>query len=745
MINNKIMPITTCDVNTFLNKLGECNKNNKYDVSKIIHALRVAEEAHKGQFRKSGEPYIIHPICVSMILLELGMDTDTICAGLLHDVVEDTDMTLEDIRKMFGFTIAELVDSVTKIGQIPSLKIPMTKEEQLAENVRKMIFATSRDPRVIIIKLADRLHNMRTLEHRSPNGQLRTARETMNIFAPIAHRLGINPIKNELEQLSFKYLDPFAYKQIDDLLEDDRVGREEFIEKIKQDILDEFKKYPQYEFLKHATLEGRVKSIYGLYKKMFLGKECKQFNQIYDKYAVRIIVDTKEECYVVFGIIHDLFTPMPNRVKDYIANPKENMYQSLHTTVVGKEGIPFEVQIRSWDMHKNAEFGIAAHWKYKEKLKWNDPFEDKRVNWFRNIIEAQQSCDDAENIIDMLKDERNDGILVMTPKGDPINMPNGCTVIDFAYKIHTKVGHKAIGAKVNGAMVPLEYKIKSGDIVEIITSKDENKGPNRAWLNIATTNEAKNKIKSWFKKEKREENIIQGKEMLEHEFKRNRMRIPEDKVTEFLSDDLKRYNCDTMEDYFASIGYGGIVLSKIMPRLKNKYDKLYSPVSEPIEPKSIIKKDNSNKSHGIVFENGLDNCDIKISQCCSPMPYDDIVGFITRGKGVSIHKTSCPNYKSSLKKGDSPDRWIKASWVESKAEYFQANIEVIATDRVGLVYDITSILMQSRIMIKHSNSGILKNKNAIFKASIFIASPEQLNNLFDKIRKVKGVISVNRV
>lgn len=740
MINHKIMPITTCDVNTFLNKLCE---NNQYNTSKIIKALRVAEEAHKGQFRKSGEPYIIHPICVSMILLELGMDTDTICAGLLHDVVEDTDVTLDDLRKQFGLKVAILVDSVTKIGQLPNLKVALTKDEQLAENVRKMVFATACDVRVIIVKLADRLHNMRTLEYRSPNGQLRTARETMNIFVPIAHRLGIYTIKNELEQLSFKYLDPFAYKQIDDLLECDRVGRDKFIQKIQQDILEEFKKYPQYEFLKKVSLEGRVKSIYGIYKKMFL--KHIDFHQIYDKYAVRIITDTKEECYLIFGIIHDLFNPLPDRIKDYIANPKNNGYQSLHTTVVGKEGVPFEVQIRTWDMHKDAEYGVAAHWKYKENIKVKDPASDKRIAWFRNIMEFQQSCDDVEGIVDLIKDERNESIIALTPKGDVITMPKGSTVIDFAYKIHTKVGHRAIGAKVNGSIVPLEYEIRNSDMVEILTSKDENKGPNRAWLNIVTTNDAKSKIRSWFKRERREENILQGKEIVEREFRRNHMDVAEDKMVEFLSDDFKRYNCETIEDYYASIGYGGIVISKIMPRLKNKYDRLYNSSLSTDERNQPNRKDNSNKSHGIVFDNGLDDCDVKISQCCNPMPGDDIMGFITRGKGVSIHKVTCPNYKSALKKGVDMERWIKAHWVESKLEYFQVNIEVVATDRIGFVYDVTSILTKCRIMIKHSNSGVLKNKNAIFRANIFIASADQLNSIFDKIRKVKGVISVYRV
>jgi GTP pyrophosphokinase len=457
------------------------------------------------------------------------------------------------------------------------------------------------------------------------------------------------------------------------------------------------------------------------------------------------IVDTKEECYLVFGIIHDMFKPMVGRVKDYITDPKSNMYRSLHTTVISDEGVPFEVQIRTWEMHKNAEYGIAAHWKYKEKVTKNDVLFDKRIAWFRNIIEAQKTSNDVENIVELIKEQHEESVIVMTPKLESVTLPKGATVIDFAYRIHTQVGHRATGAKVNNSIVPLDYQLQDGDIVEIITSKDKSKGPNRAWLNFAITSEAKNKIKAWFKKEKREENIVQGKTMLEREFSRNMIRIPAEKLVDFLGDDLKRYSCATLDDYFASIGYGGIILSKIMPRLKTRYDKLYAPSEKPVEVPQTSKKSNSNKSHGIVFKNGLDDCEIKISQCCSPMPYDKIVGFITRGKGVSIHKVTCPNYKSALKKGVDMGRWIEANWVESKSEYFQANIEIIATDRIGLVYDITSIMMQSRIMIKHSSSGMLKNKNAIFRASIFIASLEQLNTLFDKLKKVNGVISVNRV
>ena len=738
-MSNRIQPLETCNINMFLNKLME---SNKYNVSKIVTAYNVASEAHKNQIRKSGEPYIIHPLCVSMILLELGMDTDTICAAMLHDVVEDTDMTLDDIRKKFGQDVAMLVDSVTKIGQIPSF----TREEQQAKDVQKIIIATAKDIRVILIKLADRLHNMRTLEYRSPQGQLRTARETMNVYAPIAHKLGISSIKYELEELSFKYLDPFAYKNISQLLDADCKNREAFIERIKTSILDEFKKYPQYTFLKNATIEGRVKSLYSLYKKMYVGN--KNFNDIYDKYAVRVIIDDKDSCYIVLGIIHDLFTPLPNRVKDYIANPKENMYQSLHTTVLGQEGIPFEVQIRTWSMHINAEYGIAAHWKYKDgKDQIESTKFDKRINWFRTIMEAQQSSDDVESIVDMIKDSRmEEDILTFTPKGLPITLKKGATAIDFAYRVHTDVGHQAIGAKVNNVLVPLEYKLKSGDIVDIITSKDPKKGPNRAWLNIVATVEAKSKIKSWFKKEKRDENIVQGKEMLMREFKRNRMNVPEQDMSNFLCDDFKRYNCNTLDDYYACIGYGGVIISKIIQRLKNKYDKMYTPIDEQ---EDIIEKNAKNRkvnniSQGIVFDNGLDNCEVKLSQCCNPVPYDDIVGFITRGKGISIHKTTCPNYKSAVRKNNEPERWITAHWAKGKFEYFQVNMEVIANDRIGLVFDITSIMTQSHIMIIHSSSGKLKNGNAYIRATISITSLDQMKNLFDKIKKVKGVISVNR-
>ncbi|HOH87423.1 bifunctional (p)ppGpp synthetase/guanosine-3',5'-bis(diphosphate) 3'-pyrophosphohydrolase, partial [Ruminococcus sp.] len=530
--------------------------DKQYDLSKIISAYEFAAKAHDGQMRSSGKPYITHPLAVAYTLLELGMDTDTICAALLHDVVEDTDATLDDLKKRFGQDVALLVDGVTKLSKIPT----STKEEQQAENIRKILLAMSQDIRVMIIKLSDRLHNMRTLKCRPLEKQRNTALETMNIYAPIAHRLGIRAIKEELQDLAFHYLDPYAYSEIENILENKKEEREAFIEIIKSRIAQRFK---SEEFSQPPQIDGRVKSIYSIYRKIFINH--KNIDEIYDKYAVRIIVTTIAECYNVLGLIHDMFKPLPNRFKDYISTPKNNMYQSLHTTVLGKEGIPFEVQIRTWDMHETAEYGIAAHWKYKEGIQGKDKME-QRLAWVRQVIEAQQTSDDVEEIVRIIKTDLDpEDIVVMTPKGMSVSLPINSTVIDFAYRIHTQIGHKTVGAKVDGRIVPLDYKLQTGQICEIITSKDPDKGPNRAWLNIVQTNEARSKIRSWFKKERREENIIEGKAQLEREFKRHRINLKEEQYTEFLQDDFKRHNCETLDDFYASIGYGGILLSKIIP------------------------------------------------------------------------------------------------------------------------------------------------------------------------------------
>ena len=719
-------------IETLIQKILTDDK--QYDLSKIISAYKFAEQAHKGQKRSSGQDYIIHPLAVAYILLQLGMDTDTICGALLHDVVEDTSATLSDLKKRFGQDVAMLVDGVTKLSKIPTF----SKAEQQAENVRKILLAMSQDIRVMIIKLADRLHNMRTLKYRPIEKQRNTALETMNIYAPIAHRLGIRAIKEELEDLSFHYLDPYAYSEIEGILENKKEEREHFIVTIKSRIAQRFK---NEEFSEPPTIEGRVKSIYSIYKKVFLSH--KSIDEIYDKYAVRIIVTTVAECYNALGLIHDMFRPLPNRFKDYISTPKSNMYQSLHTTVLGTEGIPFEVQIRTWDMHETAEYGIAAHWKYKEGIVGKDKME-QRLAWVRQVIEAQQTSDDVEEIVRIIKtDLAPEDIVVMTPKGTSISLPMDSTVLDFAYRIHTEIGHKTVGAKVDGKMVPLDYKLQTGQICEIITSKDPEKGPNRAWLNIVQTNEARSKIRSWFKKERREENITEGKAQLEHEFKHYRINLPESAYESFLEDEFKRHNCQTLDDFYASIGYGGVMLSKIIQRLKDKYEHLHKD-DDTVSSQVIQPKPNSIK--GSIVLDKIDDVVVKFAQCCNPLPGDDIVGFITRGHGISVHTTKCANYRAALMRGESAelDRWCDIQWSENSSAQLQTSFEVTAVDRVGLVFDISSVLNDARVPIVHSSSRVLKNGNALFESTILVSGTEQVKTLFEKIRKIKGVISVDR-
>lgn len=719
-------------INMLIQKILDDDK--QYDMSKIITAYEFAAKAHETQVRSSGEPYITHPLAVSFILLDLGMDTDTICAAMLHDVVEDTEVTLEEIKKRFGQDVAMLVDGVTKLNKIPIFN----KEEQLAENVRKILLAMSQDIRVMIIKLCDRLHNMRTLGFRPSYKQKKAALETMNIYAPIAHRLGIRSVKEELEDLSFRYLDPYAYSEIEHILEIKKEEREAFINTIKNKILERFK---TENFLQTPQLDGRVKSIYGIYKKIYINH--KDIDEVYDKYAVRIIVTNLAECYTVLGIMHDMFKPIPNRFKDYISTPKANMYQSLHTTVLGREGIPFEVQIRTWDMHYTAEYGVAAHWKYKEGIQGVDKME-QRLAWIRQVIEAQQTSDDIEEIVRIIKtDLAPDDIVVFTPKGDTITLPIKSNIIDFAYRIHTQIGHKMTGAKVDGKMVSLDHQLKTGEIIEIITTKDEKKGPNRAWIDIAKTNEARAKIRSWFKKECREENISEGKAELEKEFKHYRIKVNEEDLEEFLGEDLKRHNCNTVDDFYASIGYGGLSLSKIMQRLKENYEKKYGVTEQPVvKPK--VKKD-TNSSNIIIFEDISKGISFRFSQCCNPLPGDDIVGFITRGHGISIHKVSCTNYQSALARDNNMERWKKVSWSTNVKTEFHTAIEVIAVDRTGLLQEIVTIISEARIAIYNSSSRRLKDGNASIKTTIAINGVDQLDSLIARIKKVNDVLSVTRI
>ncbi len=720
---------TVYTVDSLIQKILDDEK--QYDLSKIISAYEYAAKAHANQVRSSGEPYITHPVAVAFILLELGMDTDTICAALLHDVVEDTDTTLEDIHKLFGQDVATLVDGVTKLGKIPLF----TKEEQQAENVRKILLAMSQDIRVIIIKLCDRLHNMRTLQFRPANKQRNTALETMNIYAPIAHRLGIRTIKDEIEDLAFRYLDPYAYAEIEQMLKIRSDERQAFINSIKDQIA---KRFAEME-LDVPQMSGRVKSVYGIYRKAFM--KGKGLDEVYDIYAVRIIVGTVNECYNALGIIHDMFKPIPNRFKDYIATPKANMYQSLHTTVIGREGIPFEVQIRTVDMNYTAEYGIAAHWKYKEGIKGKDKLES-RLAWIRQIIEAQQETDDVEEIVRTIKsDLAPEDIFAFTPKGDIITLPAGATIIDFAYAIHTQVGNRMKGAKVDGKLVSLDYQLQTGEIVEILTSQSPDHGPNRAWLDICKTNEAKSKIRSWFKKERREENIAKGKSDLEHEFKRNGINIPEEDLPKFLADDLKRHNCQNIDDFYAAIGYGGIILSRILQRLKDSYVKQYA--AEPPKPVPFVPR----KSSTGIIVGGQSNIDVKLSKCCNPLPGEDIIGFITKGHGVSVHRTDCPRYLESME--NEPDRWVQVTWAEnagsSENPIFKATIDVVSYDSISLIANVTAVTAEMRIPVSEITSRMLKNGNANLIMTCNIAGVAQLNLLLGKLKKIPDVISAERI
>ena len=721
---------TVYTIDTVIEKIMEENK--QYDLSKIVSAYECAAKAHASQLRSSGEPYITHPLAVSYILLDLGMDTDTICAGMLHDVVEDTDTTLEEIKKRFGQDVAMLVDGVTKLGKIPLY----TKEEQQAENVRKILLAMSQDIRVIIIKLADRLHNMRTLQFRPADKQRATALETMNIYAPIAHRLGIRAIQDEIEDLSFRYLDPFAYSEIEQTLKIRSDERYAFIRSIEDQIRARFKELGAAE----PQLSGRVKSVYGIYRKAFVNG--KSMDEIYDIYAVRIVVDTVVNCYNALGIIHDMYNPLPNRFKDYIATPKANMYQSLHTTVIGSEGIPFEVQIRTVDMNYTAEYGIAAHWKYKEGIK-KDKLEN-RLAWIRKIIEAQQESDDAEEIVRTIKSDLSpEDTFAFTPKGDIITLPAGATIIDFAYAIHSEVGNKMKGAKVDGKLVSLDYKIQTGEIVEILTSNDPNHGPNRAWLDIALTNEARSKIRSWFKKERREENIETGKAKLAHEFTRNSINVPEEDLADFLADDMKRHNCATLDDYYAAVGYGGIILDKILPRLKDLYTKRYGP-AKPTSLPFIPKRSNT----GIVV-GGESNIEVKMAKCCDPLPGEDIIGFITKGHGVSVHRRDCRYYIEAMQKGEDTDRWVDVVWAESVTRnddpIFKATIDIVAYGSLTLIADIATVTADMRVPVTNISTRVLKNGNTNILLTCSIAGAEQLRNLIVKLRKLTDVISADRI
>ncbi len=712
-------------------KLHQSDKT--YDMGRIDHAIDVAAEGHRGQYRKSGEEYICHPLNVAIILVELGMDTETIIAGLLHDVVEDTSMDEAEVAGEFGKDVALLVDGVTKITKIDFF----SKEEQQAENVRKMFMAMGKDVRVIIIKLADRLHNMRTSHGWAPQKQRDKAKETMDIYAPLAHRFGMRAVKEELEDLSLRILDPIAYEEIEEALENRRRTRADLLESVQERLRERLTEHGIKPYV-----AGRVKSIPGIYRKMYM--QSKTFDEIYDVYAVRVIVDTDTDCYNVLGHVHEMFRPLPNRFKDYISTPKANMYQSLHTTVLGKEKIPFEVQIRTWEMHYTAEYGIAAHWKYKLGIRGKDRLE-KRVAWVREFIESQRDADDKAEIVQTIRtDLTDDDVFVFTPKGDVISLPSGSTVIDFAYAIHSAVGNRMTGAKIDNRLVPLDTQVDTGQIVEIITTSAEGHGPSRDWLKIVKTGEARSKIRAWFKKERREENIEEGRNAFEAELARNYIRLNSEQYQRVLESEMRRQRCETADDFFAAIGYGGILLSRLIPRLREEYQRAareeaavqkLTQQAEPIRHKS--------QSGGVVVEN-MDNCLVKFARCCDPVPGDDIIGFITRGFGVSVHKRDCPNVPRVIAECDQPERWVAASWEQSQNSSFKVGIHLVIRDRDRLIADVTTQLALMHVTIYAINAREPKDDHGDMQITVGVNSTEHLNMVISRLSKVSGVVSVTR-
>lgn len=706
------------------------NSDHSYDMEEIEKAYTLANEAHQGQTRLSGEPYVIHPLAVAYILVDLGMDSESIVAALLHDVVEDTSVSSEEIRKQFGESVELLVDGVTKLGKIPLY----TEEEQRAENVRKMLLAMSKDVRVIIIKLADRLHNMRTLQFMNPQKQRDKAHETMEIYAPLAHRLGIHSVQDELEDISLRYLDPIAYKEIEDELKKREMNNADYIDEIKNTIAKRLE-----ELSITARIDGRVKSKYGIYRKVYMAG--RDWDEIFDIYAIRTIVQTVSECYHILGAIHDLFTPIPKRFKDYISTPKSNMYQSLHTTVIGKEGIPFEIQIRTWEMHYMAEYGIAAHWKYKEGIQGKDDLEE-RLAWIRQILENQQDAENPEEFISAIKSDIGvEDVFVFTPNGDVKTLPLGSNVIDFAYSIHSEVGHHMIGAKIDGRIVPLDTQLQTGQVVEIITSKTKENGPSRDWIKLVKTGEARNKIRAWFKKERREENIQEGKQELEREFRRNRILLPAEQMEEFIESIAKKQHFDQVDNFYSAIGYGGIILSRIMPRIRDKYLKLIKTEQKEELQQQALRP--TKASNGIIVE-GIDNCLVKFAQCCNPLPGDPVIGFVTRGHGVSVHKKDCINALNSQKNADEAGRWIPVSWEKTGDSNYRSTLDVVSIAREGIVADVTQLLMSCRLPLYEINARELKNGNANITVTIGIAGVEQLKNIIAKLKKLSGVIAVER-
>ena len=712
-------------------------RKRKANIKLVLKAYDFANEKHKGQLRKSGEPYIIHPLQVAYILTTIDMDEATICAALLHDVVEDTEITHEDLIKEFGEEIANLVDGVTKLSKLQEYT---TIKEQQVEDYRKMFLSMGRDIRVILIKLADRLHNMRTLKFLTRDRQIANAKETIDLYAPLANRLGLYSIKWELEDLSFKYLYPEEYRELVEGIDRKREERLVFIEKIMDKIRLELKRNRI-----DAEVTGRAKHLYSIYRKM--KRDNKTLDEIYDLFALRILVNSVKDCYAALGVVHELYSPMPGRFKDYISVPKSNMYQSLHTTLIGPKGTPFEVQIRTWDMHRVAEFGIAAHWAYKEANKEKKSVvkvEEDKLAWLRESLEWQKDMQDPDEFLNTLKTELfEDEVYVFTPKGDIKVLPKGSTPIDFAYHIHAEIGHKMTGCKVNNKMVPIITKLKNGDIVDIITS-DAPKGPSRDWLKYVKSTTAKNRILSWFKKAEREDNIVKGRDLIEKEIKRIGMSQNELYKQEYVNAALNRYKFATIDDMYASVGFGAISPSKIISRMLEEYRKEHKElnIDEKIEELSKAKKINKKASDNGIVVKGIDNCLVKLSKCCNPVPGDDIIGYITKGRGVSVHRTDCVNVKELL---DEDSRIIDVEWYNAnKQASYTVDIEIYANDRSGLLADIIKELSNLKTKLLAVNSRANKEKIAITEVSVEVENLEELNKILRALRKIDSVYEVKR-
>ena len=714
--------------------------NPTADLGRIHSAYDCAERAHSGQKRKDGSPYVSHPIAAAQIAAEMGLDEDSIVAALLHDCIEDTSLEHEDIAKAFGTEVADIVDGVTKLTRVQYT----TKEDEQMENTRKMLMAMSKDIRVILIKIADRMHNMRTMEYQTPDKQRSKSRETMQIYAPLAHRLGMQRVKWELEDRSLMYLDPVGYKEITDALESRRPELEKFMHGMEDKIQSRLK-----ENGIEAKVYSRIKHLYSIYRKMYT--QHLSLSEIFDLCALRVIVDESTDCYNVLGYVHEMFNPVPGRFKDYVSTPKPNGYQSIHTTVIGAEGIPVEVQIRTWDMHRTAEYGVAAHWKYKSGSKGVKTGDEEKFAWVRRLLETQQDSEAQDFFHDLKVDMFSDEVFVFSPKGDVINLPAGATPIDFAYSIHSAVGNRMVGAKINGRIVPISHTLQNGDIVDIITAKNST-GPSRDWINICKSGTARTKIKQWFKKEKREENIINGKDMFEGELRRNNISPAAVMEDNMLLHTCKKLSFPTIDDMYAAIGYGGITSTRVVNRVRDEMIRAQKPLQKTVLDKITEQADRRQKNakpqkaiHGVLVE-GLDNCLIKFSRCCTPVPGDDIVGFITRGSGVSVHCKDCTNFISAAEKNTEAGRWINVSWADDTSkDNYTCILHISSVLRNGLLMDVATVLNSLNSQVRSVNAKDMPAQNlSVVSVTLEVKNTDEVRSIINRLNTIKGVVEVLR-